>query len=135
VAQYHRVSHRCGDYRLRSLNEGSLVFALSVFPWPGTSGWLECPLGFTRLLSHASLPGACAGREPTETHVGVAAAQPTTTHQERLSRRTALHDILAVFCKRICTEIRLHGTTKNAVRHTRTTDAYPCQKTLADALL
>src|SRR5262249_45810709 len=53
------------------------------------------PLGFTRLLSHASLPGACAGREPTGTLIGGVGAQPTPTLQKRLARRTGLHVIVA----------------------------------------
>ena len=114
---YRRVSHRYGDFRLRSLNEGSLAFALPVFPWPGTSGWLGLPLGFTRLLSHASLPSACAGREPTQTHIGVVATQLTTTHQERLSRRTSLHGIPALFQTINSAHIRRLSTMINATGH------------------
>src|SRR5262249_19361385 len=55
------------------------------------------PLGFTRLLSHASLPGACAGREPSGTLIGAVGAQPTATLQKRLARRTALYGFVAAF--------------------------------------
>ena len=55
------------------------------------------PLGFTRLLSHASLPGACAGREPTWTLIRAVGTHPTTTLQKRLTRRTALQEKLATF--------------------------------------
>ncbi len=64
------------------------------------------PLGFTRLLSHASLPGACAGREPTWTPIGGVGTQPTTTLQKRLSRRTGLHVIVAAFRAEIGSGIR-----------------------------
>ena len=40
---------------------------------------------------------ALAGREPTETHIGIVATQATTTHSERLSRRTALYENLSPF--------------------------------------
>ena len=55
------------------------------------------PLGFTRLLSHASLPGACAGREPTGTLIGAVGTQPPTTLQKRLARRTGHYVFLAAF--------------------------------------
>jgi hypothetical protein len=96
LARHRRVRPTlAATFRLRSLNEGSRAFALPVFPWPGSPGWLGLPLGFTRLLSHALLPGACAGREPTWTHIGAVGAQPTTAHQKRLSRRTPLRQVFA----------------------------------------
>jgi hypothetical protein len=63
-------------------------------------------LGFTRLLSHASLPGACAGREPTWTLIGAVGTQPTTTLQKRLSRRTTLAVIMAAVTLEMGSSIR-----------------------------
>ena len=52
------------------------------------------PLGFTRLLSHASLPGACAGREPTWTLIGAVGLCPRPLSRSDFARRTALYGTL-----------------------------------------
>ena len=74
-----------------SLIRGSLTFTLSVFPLPGLSEWFGLALDFTRLLSYASLPSACAGWELTWTLVRDAATQPRLLNRsDFVSRRFAM---------------------------------------------
>ena len=74
-----------------SLIRGSLTFTLSVFPLPGLSEWFGLALDFTRLLSYASLPSACAGWELTWTLVRDAATQPRLLNRsDFVSRRCAV---------------------------------------------
>src|SRR6516225_11152998 len=74
----------CDDLSLRSLDGGYLAFAHPVFPSPGSPGWFRLALGFTRLLSHATLPGRLRG---SGTDLGTSRGSgdsPRTTHLERL---------------------------------------------------
>jgi hypothetical protein len=74
-----------------SLIRGSLTFTLSVFPLPGLSEWFGLALDFTRLLSYASLPSACAGWELTWTLVRDAATQPRLLNRsDFVSRRCTM---------------------------------------------
>ena len=59
----HRLAnHLIGDPTLRSLIGSLLAFTRPIFPLPGSPVWFGSALGFTPLLSHASLPGACRGQ-------------------------------------------------------------------------
>src|SRR6516165_902552 len=55
-------NHLIGDPTLRSLIGSLLAFTRPIFPLPGSPVWFGSALGFTPLLSHASLPGACRGQ-------------------------------------------------------------------------
>ena len=55
-------NHLTGDPKLRSLIGSLLAFTRPIFPLPGSPGWFGSALGFTPLLSHASLPSACRGQ-------------------------------------------------------------------------
>ena len=61
VAHHRLANHLVGDFPSRSLVGSSLAFTRPIFPSPGSPGWFGSALGFTPLLSHASLPGACMG--------------------------------------------------------------------------
>jgi len=56
------ANHLIGDPTLRSLLGSLLAFTRPIFPLPGSPVWFGSALGFTPLLSHASLPGACRGQ-------------------------------------------------------------------------
>ena len=56
------LNHLIGDPALRSLIGSLLAFTRPIFPLPGSPVWFGSALGFTPLLSHASLPGACRGQ-------------------------------------------------------------------------
>ena len=55
-------NHLIGDPTLRSLIGSLLAFTHPIFPLPGSPVWFGSALGFTPLLSHASLPGVCRGQ-------------------------------------------------------------------------
>jgi hypothetical protein len=74
----------CDDLSLRSLDGGSFAFTRPAFPSPGSPGWFRLPLGFTRLLSHAALPGRLRGSGTDMGTCRGSGDSPLTTRLERL---------------------------------------------------
>jgi hypothetical protein len=114
----------CDDLSLRRLNGGSLAFTHPVFPSPGSPGWIGLALGFTRLLSHAALPGRWRGSgTDLGTGRGGGDSPPPLTWCDFVSH--APYVILAGHCPKMSSGIHVAAQV-NLAGHSRCVSACRC---------